>query len=375
VSEPRIFIAAGEASGDLHGAALASALRRLFPDAEMTGLAGPRMAMAGVTPIVEFGRLTVMGFVEVVYRLPFFLSLRRRVRRLLAENPPDLVIPIDYPGFNLRLAQEAHRRGIPVLYYVAPQLWAWRQERARILAANTKRVAVVFPHEEPFLRDFGVDAVFVGHPLLDQASGWESPEEAISAIEADPERPILGLLPGSRPQEVARMLGPFLAAAAEVTRRRPEVQVMVAGASGVPEDYYRAARGYRIVEDSVRLLSAATAVLTKSGTTTIQAALMETPLVIGYRSHPLTFRLAKRLVRVDSIGMVNLLAGERFAPEFVQELPSDRIAARLMPLLDRESADRKAMIDRLRKVRGLLGEPGAAARVARLAADLLERRK
>jgi lipid-A-disaccharide synthase len=339
----------------------------------MTGLAGPRMAMAGVTPIVEFDRLAVMGLVEVVYRLPFFLSLRRRVRRMLAENPPDLVIPIDYPGFNLRLTQEAHRRGIPVLYYIAPQLWAWRQERARVLAANADRVAVVFPQEEPFLRDFGVDAVFVGHPLLDQASGWESSEEAISAIEADPGRPILGLLPGSRPQEVARMLGPFLAAAAEVTRQRPEVQVMVAGAAGIPEGYYRAAKGYRIVEDSVRLLRAATAVLTKSGTTTLQAALTQTPLVIGYRSHPLTFSLARRLVRVDSIGMVNLLAGERFAPEFVQELPSDRIAARLLPLLDRESADRKAMIDRLEKVRGLLGEPGAAERVARLAAELLER--
>ncbi len=375
MSEPRIFFAAGEASGDLHGAALASALRRLFPDAEMTGLAGPRMAMAGVTPIVEFDRLVVMGLAEVVSRLPFFLSLRRRVRRMLAENPPDLVIPIDYPGFNLRLAQEAHRRGIPVLYYIAPQLWAWRQERARVLAANADRVAVVFPQEEPFLRDFGVDAVFVGHPLLDQASGWESPEEAISAIEADPERPILGLLPGSRPQEVARMLGPFLAAATQVKRQRPEVQVMVAGASSVPKDYYRAATGYRIVEDSARLLMAATAVLTKSGTTTIQAALTQTPLVIGYRAHPLTFRLARRLVRVDSIGMVNLLAGERFAPEFVQELPSDQIAARLMPLLDRESSDRKAMIDWLRKVRGLLGQPGAAERVARLAADLLERRQ
>ncbi len=203
MSEPRILISAGEASGDLHGAALAEALHRRWPSAELRGLAGPRMAEAGVTPIVDFDRLVVMGFVEVVSRLPFFVALRRTLRRLLTDDPPQLVIPIDYPGLNLWLTQEAHRRGIPVLYYIAPQLWAWRQERARILAANAERVAVVLPQEEPFLRNFGVDAVFVGHPLLDRLPTWETQEEAIAALGADPEGPFWGYCPDLDPRRSA----------------------------------------------------------------------------------------------------------------------------------------------------------------------------
>lgn len=332
------------------------------------------MAEAGVLPIVEFDRLVVMGFVEVVSRLPFFLALRGRVHRLLSEEPPDLVIPIDYPGFNLRLTAEAYRRGIPVLYYIAPQLWAWRQERARILANHASRVAVVFPQEEPFLREFGVDAVFVGHPLLDRLSAWERPSEAILGLGADPERPILGLLPGSRPQEVRRLLGPFLQAAHEVVRRRPEVQVIVSGAPHVPGRCYADASEFALVPDSVRVLRASTAVLTKSGTTTVQAALTETPLVIAYRVHPLSYLVARRLVRVESIGMVNLLAEGRVAPEHIQDLRPARIADDLLPLLDRDSPTRARMVESLRGVRARLGEPGAPERVARMAAELLEKR-
>jgi lipid-A-disaccharide synthase len=330
------------------------------------------MKEAGVAPIVDFDSLVVMGFVEIVSRLPFFLSLRRSVVRILEERRPDLVIPIDYPGFNLRLMHQAHQAGIPVLYYIAPQLWAWRQERAVTLADNAERVAVVFPQEEPFLRNFGVEAVFVGHPLLDRVEGWETPSEAVAGLGADPKRPILGILPGSRPQEVARLLEPFLEAAAEVQRRLPDVQIVVSGAPHVPDRYYRAARDYRVVDDSVRVLRASTAVLTKSGTTTVQASLAGTPLVIAYRVHPLSYLLARRLVRVDSIGMVNLLAGERIAPEFVQHLDSAEIADALMPLLDPDSSERKSMVESLHTVKGKLGEPGASKRVAKMAAEILD---
>ncbi len=372
MSEPRIFLSAGEASGDLHAAALAAELRALLPKAELFGLAGPRMVAAGVEPIVEFDSLVVMGLAEIVSRLPFFVRLRRRVRRLLAERAPDLVIPVDYPGFNLWLCQQAHERGISVLYYIAPQLWAWRPGRARILARHADRVAVVFPQEEPFLREFGVEAVFVGHPLLDRQVGWESPREAIAALGVDPARPILGLLPGSRPQEVRRLLAPFCAVAQQVVRRRPGVQVVVSGAPHVPPDLYDAAAGFPVVADSTRVLRAATAVLTKSGTTTVEAALAQTPLVIAHRVHPLTYRVARRLVSVDSVGMVNLLAGERIAPEFIQSLPVRRIADALLPLLDSESAERRKMLERLQQVRERLGEPGAPGRVARMAKELID---
>jgi lipid-A-disaccharide synthase len=371
VSEPRIFLSAGEASGDLHGAALALELRRIYPNARLFGLAGPRMAKAGVEPIVDFERLVVMGFVEVAARLPFFISLRNRVRRSLRDDPPDLVIPIDYPGFNLRLTESAHDAGVPVLYYVAPQLWAWREQRAQVLARCADRVAVVFPQEEPFLREFGVEAVFVGHPLVGQFDAPKPPEMAISAVGADPERPILGVLPGSRPHEVRRLLRPFLKVADEVVRRRPDVQVLVSDAPHVPDNEY-AVSDYPMVRDSLQVLRASTVILTKSGTTTVQAALTETPLVIAHRVHLLSYLLARRLVRVENVGMVNLLVGRQFVPEFVQHLPHQAIADALMPLLDSGSPERAAMVDGLRSVRELLGEPGAPRRVAEMAAELLE---
>ena len=374
MSEPKIFLSAGETSGDLHGASLAQELRSLFPQARLVGLAGPRMREAGVQPLVDFDKLIVMGFAEVLAKLPFFLRLQRRVRQLLEEEPPDLVIPIDYPGFNLRLTADAHRRGCKVLYYIAPQVWAWRPERAGILAESADRVAVVFPQEEEFLQKSGVDAVFVGHPLLDEAEAWEGRKEAISGLDADPQRPILGLLPGSRPQEVRRLLVPFVHTARKVLEKRPDVQVMVSEAPSVPSALYGPAGEFRRVADSGAVLSASTAVLTKSGTTTIEATIRGTPLIIGHRVNPLSYLLARRLIKVEHIGMVNVLAGRAVVPEFVQDLPPGEMANALLPLLEESSRERRAMVAELTRVREMLGEPGAPRRVAELARQVIEGR-
>jgi len=294
----------------------------------------------------------------------------------LASDRPDLVIPIDYPGFNLRLAQAARRRGIRVLYYIAPQVWAWHRSRLRKLAACTDRLAVILPFEATLFEDAGARAEFVGHPLLD-VEPVRRPRATFCADNGlEPDRPILALFPGSRRQEVARHLELFEHAAARVVDARPAVQPVIARGEAVPPAAY-ADGAWPHTAAGWELLQHADAALVKSGTTTLQAALAGTPMVIAYRMHPASYALARRLVRVEHIGLANLVAGGRVAPELVQdEATPDALARAVLPLLDRASDDRRRMVDRLADVRRRLRrrEPGSAAdRVASLAAELLER--
>lgn len=360
-----VFLSAGESSGDQHGAALARALLRRDPELRLVGLGGRRMEEAGVRRLAGLDRLAVMGFAEVVRRLPFFFRLRRRVWRLLDEQPPDLVVPIDYPGFNLPLAERAADRGIPVLYYIAPQVWAWREGRARRLARACELVCVILPFEEELLRRHGARARFVGHPLLDAEEG--------SAGEAGGGRPrVLGLFPGSRAQEVARILPPFLAAADRIRDRHPDVQVRVARAPEVGDDLYRSvpAEALRPVEE---VLSRADVALTKSGTITLQLALAGVPMVVGYRMNPITFRIARRLVGVEHIALANLVAGRRVVPELVQDaMTPEALSARALPLLE-DGRERDEVRRGLAEVRARLGEPGCAERVAEHALELMGR--
>lgn len=366
-----IFIAAGEPSGDLHGAALARALRQRLPDARLIGLGGSRMAAEGVELLAGLDDLAVMGFVEVLSRLPFFLKLRRRVFDALASERVDLVIPIDYPGFNLRLARHARERGIPVLYYIAPQVWAWHASRAADLARDSDHVAVILPFEVEFLRGAGADARFVGHPLVDLPPPQISRERWLREAGLEPDRPVLALFPGSRPQEVRRHLALFLDAAAEIRRRRPDVQPVI-GASPDLSPHVFAGATVATSGDPRGLLHFATAALVKSGTTTLEASLAQTPFVVAYRMSPLSFQVAKRLVRVPHIALANLVADERLVPEFVQDAASPTaLADALLPLLDEESAVRRRMLEGFKRVRERLGGGGAAARVAELAEALL----
>jgi lipid-A-disaccharide synthase len=368
---PVVFLSVGEPSGDLHGAALARALRRRIPGVRLVGLGGPRMAAEGVDLLADVEDLAVMGFVEVLGRLPFFLRLRRRVFSALETARVDLVIPVDYPGFNLRLARRARARGIGVLYYIAPQVWAWHASRARLLARDADRVAVILPFEEEFLRENGAVAEFVGHPLLDHQPGEWDREGWLRERGFDPDRPLLALFPGSRRQEVHRHLGIFRDTASRLVAERPGLQVVIGAAPGIPEAAYEGG-GFPRTTESAELLRAATAALVKSGTTTLEAALAGTPFVVCYRMNPLTFQIARRLVRVPHIALANLVAGRRIVPEFVQEEASPpRLAAALAPLLDPTSLERAEIVAGLSEVRRRLGRGGAAERVAEIAAELL----
>ncbi|MDE2974419.1 MAG: lipid-A-disaccharide synthase [Gemmatimonadota bacterium] len=365
-----VMILAGEASGDTHGARVAREIRRRWPAAEMVGLGGERMAAAGVRLIGGLDDLAVMGFAEVLKRLPYFRRMERRLVRLLREETPDLVLPIDYPGLNLRIAGRAAGLGIPVLYYIGPQVWAWRAGRAARLSRIANRIAVILPFEAELYRRHGGRAVFVGHPLLEGETRAD-PAGLARSLGVKEGRPVLALFPGSRAQELRRHAKPFAAAARELQRRVPDLAVVVSRVSFLPESAY-GPLPFPATGDAASLRALATAGLVKSGTSTLEAALAGMPFAVAYITHPATFFLAKRLVRVPHVALANLVAGRRVVAEFVQrDMTPGAVADALEPLLDESSAERRATVAGLKKVGTALGSPGAAGRVVDLAEEVL----
>lgn len=360
----RVYLSAGEPSGDLHGARVAAAIHALAPDAVLEGVGGPHMEAAGVRLTEGIRSRAAMGLVEAAAALPAHALSLRRARHRLETSGYHAAVLIDYPGFHLRLLRTAARRGVPVLYYIPPQLWAWGMGRVARLREARVTVAAILPFEEPFFESLGIPVRFVGHPLLDLAR--PSRAAARARLGLGPESRILALAPGSRPAEVRR-LWPILGAAARQLRAGlPDLHIVVA-ATG--ENVYPDSGDLVLHwDDTATVLAAADAALAKSGTVTLEAALANTPMVVVYAMHPLTFAIARRVVRTPRVALVNLVTGREVAPEYLQaRATAERLAAAVMPLLagDREPA--RLQRAALAEVRARLGTPGAARRVAEMA--------
>ena len=365
---PTIMVSCGEASGDLYAGALVTELRRLAPSTRVFGLGGPRLAGAGAELVGDYRGLAVTGLTEAIRVLPRSFEMLRRLRRRLVNDRPDALVAIDFPDFNFGLAKSARRMGIPVVYYISPQLWAWRSGRIHTMKTIATKVLVIFPFEQPIYERAGIPVEFVGHPLIDLIRVTVDRGELLSMCGLAPDAPTVALLPGSRPNEVRATL-PTLAAAAELIRSHvPAVQFIVARAPHLATSLFTplsSTRAVAIVEGRADdVLSASDVVVTASGTATVQTALHQRPMVIVYRVSTLTYRLGRPFVKLDTFGMVNLVSGRRIVPELMQDdFTPERVADEVRSLLT-EPARAEAMRADLREMRTRLGDVGASRRAA-----------
>lgn len=367
-SPRRIFLLAGESSGDLQAALLAEALRTARPDLDLCGVGGPKMSAAGVRILLSSEELAVVGLVEVLSRLPHLLAAYERVQGLLASERPHLFVPIDFPDFNFRMLPRASRLGIPIVWHISPQVWAWRADRVELLRRFVRRLLVIFPFEEPFFRRHHVRATWVGHPLVDTLKPVSAEERRARrrAIGLDPDRPTLALLPGSRRSELSR-IGPLFALVRRaLVRDRTGPQFVLGRAPSLPDRCYASllADGPLVRTEGTDALRVADAALAASGTVTLEAALLGVPTAVAYRTSSLTFAIARRLVKVPHIAMANLVAEERLFPEFLQDEATPAALSDAANRLLTDGEGRQAILRGLERVRDRLGPPGAAARAA-----------
>ncbi len=374
------MIVAGEASGDMHGAHLVREMKVLDSSLSFCGVGGSNLEAEGVRLVARSSEMGVVGFTEVFAKLRLIVGVFFRLRRMLRGEKPDLLILIDYPDFNLPLASAAKRAGVKVFYYISPQVWAWRKNRIHRIRQVVDRMAVILPFEKDVYAQMGVDVDFVGHPLLDAVVRTRSRVEALAAFGLRDAKPIVAILPGSREKEVTTLL-PEMAGAAEILAREFEgAQFVLPLADTVdPALVDGILRGHPVpvtvvpgqMYDAVGLADAA---MVASGTATLETALLGTPMVIAYRISPLTAAIGKRFIRVDHIGLVNLIAGKRLAPELVQEeATAPRLAAEIRAILA-NGENRDAIRTELAAIRHKLGEPGAARRAAAIALQLMHGR-
>ncbi len=367
----RVFISCGEPSGDLYAAALVERLKALDPALRVTGFGGERLRASGATLVGDFRGLAVTGLVEALRVLPRSIAMYRRLVRAARAERPDVCVAIDFPDFNFRLAAAMRSMGVPVVYYIPPQAWAWRRGRLRTLAALADRILVIFPFEPEIYRAAGTPVTFIGHPLVDLAHATLSREAFLAGAGMDPGKPTLGLLPGSRPNEVGRILPTLVAALPAIGQRVPGLQVLVARAPGLPDALFAPLAAGPVAMKTVEhrtddVLESVDAAVTASGTATVQATLHGCPMVVVYRMAPLTYRLLRRFVHVDMIGMVNLVAGRRVAPELIQDDFTPEAVANETARLLTDADLRRRTKAALGEVRARLGGEGASQRAAEI---------
>jgi lipid-A-disaccharide synthase len=378
-----IMIVAGEASGDLHGANLVRALKGREPDLRFFGMGGPELDRAGVELLYEAARLSVVGVQEVFSHLGDIVEARRILTRAMRQRLPRLLVLIDFPDFNLMLAARAKKLGIPVFYYISPQIWAWRSGRVKKIGRLAERVAVILPFEQEFYRQKGYEVDFVGHPLLDTVATTTSRDAFLQAQHIDPGATVVGLLPGSRRKEITSLLPDFLAAAEYLARgisgkvvflvpRAPTVSETMLEDHGIRD--YRHRLDIRVLaENRYDLMAACDAAMAASGTVTLELAILGVPTVVAYRLSPRSYRLGRMLIKLPWFSLVNLIAGREVIPELLQdEVTPAALAGHLARLL-REDTERDGMLQGLAEVKKKLGTPGAADRAATIALEIIGR--
>ncbi len=366
-----LMIIAGEISGDMHAANIVRAIKQKHPDYEFYGIGGPAMRDAGVETFYDIKDMAVMGIVEVLKHFKFFKKVFTEMQELAISRKPDAVILVDYPGFNLRLAEKIHAKGIKVIYYICPQVWAWHRERIPKMAAIIDKLITIFPFEAEYFKGTGLDVTFAGHPLVDEAEKIHQ-----SPIRRLPwnDNPGIALLPGSRKTEIERILPVMWQAAGLLAKEQPDLKFIIATPSEQQSDIVRniikklknGPEQYHIISNNTReILRQARAAIVASGTATIETALMLCPMVITYKVAPLTYLIGKMLVKIEYIGMANIVAGKLICPELIQHQATPAAISDAIRPLIQDTPERNTMIKELKTVKEKLGSGNAAQNAAR----------
>jgi lipid-A-disaccharide synthase len=374
-----VVIVAGEASGDAHAGRMIKALKQQRPDIRVSGIGGDALRNAGADIFTDFDELAVMGLVEVLKGYRHIKSVFDVLVRRLQQEKPDLLILVDYPGFNLKLAKKAHKLGIPVLYYISPKVWAWRPGRIKTIRRYVDRMAVLFPFEETLYRDAGVPVNCVGHPLVGAVKSDLTPAQAKQQLQLDPEQRVLGLFPGSRRSEVSALLPVMLESAAQIKQRHFDLQVVLPLAPGLDEAFLKPILAQSklevqvVSEDFYDVVRACDAIVAASGTVTLEIALMGVPHLLVYRVAPMSYRILKRLVKIPYVGLCNIVTGDNIVTELLQdEVTVDNLDHELSLLLTHPQAKSRAELIRQRVLEAL-GPAGGADNAAAVVIDMLDK--